>query len=263
MKRIKKASFLTKSRDWIRALFVLAFYGMVLIPHLSGCPGYEMETEYVVMGSILIFGPWFCGWACPFGNASYFMARLGNIIFPKWQFQIPNKYHKVASFLKYGLLFYFVGLMILQGVNYFGDHMQMYQTNGFTQFYIKFKHVAVLLVPLCIPRFFCKYLCFQKGGYNLLNRILPVSKIIRLSEVCINCRKCDRVCPMQLQPSQHHYIVGNDCLSCFNCLDKDICPPNKKALNLQVWGKKRSPIQFGLLVLGIYILFTMLCLYFF
>ena len=30
----------------------------------------EFETEYVVLVAILLFGTFWCGWACPFGNAA-------------------------------------------------------------------------------------------------------------------------------------------------------------------------------------------------
>jgi len=191
MKRIKRVTPFTRRRDWIRAIFTLMFYGLVLIPHMMGYSGFELESEYVVLASIVLLGPWFCGWACPFGNASYFMSRLGNKLFPKGQFQIPQKVHGWLSYTKYVLLAYFVWVLIMSSVNYFGDHMEMYKTNMFTMAYIKFKHIAVLIIPLLIPHFFCKYLCFQKGAYNLINRILPPMKIERDSPTCISCKKCD------------------------------------------------------------------------
>jgi len=210
MKRIKKTSVLTKSRDWIRVLFTVSFYGLVLIPHVMGNEGYEIETEYVVLGSILLLGPWFCGWACPFGNLSYFIARLGEKLFSKCQYQFPNKVHKALSYLKYVLLLYFVGIMIVEGVNYFGDHMRMYGTNSFTQIYIKFKHVAVVLVPLFLPRFFCKYLCFQKAAYNIINKVFPFTVISRDTDKCVQCKKCDKSCPMDIQISQIENVDSVD-----------------------------------------------------
>jgi len=261
MKRTKKNTSFTKHRNIIRALFALSFYALVLIPHLMGYNGLEIESEYIVLISILVLGPWFCGWACPFGNASYFMSRLGALIFP--QLQIPKKLHNVLKYLKYVLLLYFLSLFIIQGINYFGDHMLMYKSKWFTLAYIKFKHIAVLIIPLFIPRFFCKYLCFQKGAYNILNYIFPSSSIQRDTKICISCRKCDRVCPMQISISKKEQISGQDCLSCFNCLDQDVCPPNKKALSLRVWGRERKPQQFGIISSIIYLAISLFLFFIF
>lgn len=261
MKRIKKKTFFTRSRDCVRALFALSFYSLVLIPHCLGYRGFEIETEYIVILSVIIFGPWFCGWACPFGNASYFMTKLGSKVFPKLQFVINNKLHNILKYLKYILFLYFLGIMILKGVNYFGDHMVMYQTNAFTQFYIKFKHVAVLLIPLFIPRFYCKYLCFAKPAYNLINYIIPNSRITRDESTCINCKKCDKVCPMQLNLATNKEIKGTDCISCFNCLDKDVCPTD--SLNLYIWKRKVKPTRFGNAIFLAYIILTYIAIYIF
>jgi len=259
MKRTKKDTPFTKYRNIIRAVFALSFYTLVLIPHLAGYEGFEIESEYIVSASILVLGPWFCGWACPFGNASYFMSRLGALIFP--QLRIPNKLHHVLKYLKYALLVYFLSLFIIQGINYFGDHMLMYKSNWFTLVYIKFKHIAVLLIPLFIPRFFCKYLCFQKAAYNLMNYILPSSTIQRETSTCVNCKKCDRVCPMQINISDKKQISGQDCLSCFNCLDKDVCPPNHKSLSLQVWGKNEKQLQYGVTISIVYLAISLFLLF--
>ncbi|TAJ11799.1 4Fe-4S binding protein [Marinilabiliaceae bacterium JC017] len=258
MKQIKKVTPFTRYRDWIRAVFTLMFHGLVLIPHIFGHAGYDLETEYVVLGSIILLGPWFCGWACPFGNASYFISRIGTRFLPRWQFQLPMNVHKLLSFLKYPLMVYFVSLMIIRNVDYFGDHMVMYKTNIFTSGYIKFKHIAVLLIPFFLPRFFCKYLCFQKGAYNLINRLLPFSVIERDTNKCISCKKCDKVCPMQLSPSQKKHIAGNDCLSCFNCLDRDVCPTKHKALHLKIMGIKVNSLSFSIIATCIYVLATVL-----
>ncbi|PXY00885.1 hypothetical protein DF185_13385 [Marinifilum breve] len=257
MKRIKKNTNFTFKRDLVRAIAALSFYALVLIPHILGYEGFEYESEYIVLGSILLLGPWFCGWACPFGNASYFMTRLGAKLFPSLQFQIQPKIHNILKYCKYLLLVYFLSLFAIKGIDYFGDHMVMYQSNWFTSMYIKFKHIAVLFIPLFLPRFFCKYLCFQKGAYNLLNLIFPSSSIIRDSSTCINCKKCDRVCPMQIRISKKESIMGDECLNCFNCLDQDVCPPKHRSLKLQVWGKIRMPLQFGLLMFFVYILISL------
>lgn len=261
MKRIKKRTLFTKQRDLIRLISVFSFYGLVIIPHQLGYGGLEIESETIVLASILFLGSWFCGWVCPFGNVSYFMTQLGSYFFPSLQFQIPTCLHNKLKYLKYLFLIYFLGLFLVEGVNYFDDHILMYKSNWFTFAFLKFKHIAVLLIPIFIPRFFCKYLCFQKGAYNFLNLVFPSSFIHRNDSTCISCKKCDKVCPMQIKVSKKEIIAGNDCLSCFNCLDTDTCPPNHKSLSLCFFWKEVKPLKFGLVMSVLYFLISIFVLF--
>jgi len=259
MKLLKKDTPLTLSRDAIRLFFALNFY---LFAKTLGMD-FELETEYVVMASIVIFGPLFCGWTCPFGAASYFMTRIGNKLFPKLQFNIPQPYDKWLRLTRYVLLACFLYLFIAKGVSYFGDHIVMYKSTAFSWNFIKIKHWAVLFIPLFIPQFFCKYMCFQKAGYNLINRALTITQIKRDADVCIGCKKCDRLCPMQVNPSTKNAISGEDCLSCFNCLDKDACPSKAQALSLTILGREVNHTYFAAGAMSLYMISTYLILFVF
>ncbi|WP_419783975.1 4Fe-4S binding protein [Maridesulfovibrio sp.] len=256
MKLYKKDTPLTLSRDAIRLFFAANFYFMAKIMGID----FELESEYIVLGSILLFGPFFCGWACPFGSASYFATRIGNKLFPKLQFNIPQPYDSWLRMIRYPLLVFFLYLFVIKGVSYFGDHIEMYKSTAFSWNYIQAKHLAVLLVPFFIPNFFCKYMCFQKAGYNLTNKAFKILKIKRNSETCISCGKCDRVCPMQANPSGKTEICGGDCLNCFNCLD-NVCPPKADALSLEFLGFKVKPGIFAALAMAVYLTATYLVLF--
>ncbi|XPV75041.1 MAG: 4Fe-4S binding protein [Desulfovibrio sp.] len=247
MKLYKQDTRFTLTRDALRFFFAFNFY---VLAKLIGIE-LEFETEYVVLGSIIIFGPIFCGWACPFGSASYFMTRLGNVLFPKLQFNIPQPYDRWLRLLRYPILVFFLYLFTIKGVNYFEDHMEMYKSNAFSWGYIQLKHVAVIGFALFIPQFFCKYLCFQKAAYNILNTFIPLTKIRRSEDKCIGCKKCDRVCPMQICPSTKSCVSGNDCLGCYNCLDKT-CPEKSNALQLTFLGMEVSYVSFSTAVVLVY-----------
>ncbi len=263
MKTIKKQTKLTDTRDLIRfiTLLTVPWLGWVTMG-LFGVEEFEFETELVVTAMFFIFGTYWCSWFCPFGNLNYFVSKLGAKLFPHAQFSIPTVIDRPMRFMKYFALALFVWAMVSHGVNYFfDDHMEMYHATWLTSLYITSKKYWILLVPLFIPNFFCKYLCFQKAGYNVINRLLPITVITRDTEKCVGCEKCSKVCPMDLPVHQLTKISGRDCLGCYNCVDEDVCPPKANAIKLRFWGKEVRPLQFGLTGVVIYLVATAIVLY--
>lgn len=253
---------LKDTRDLIRLLTVVLF-----IPWFgaftSAIFGFEaeFETEIAVMTAFVIFGSFWCGWICPFGNLSYFVSRIGQTLFPKAQIRIPEKFDRPMRYLKYLLLALFIYALISHQINYFlDDHMEMYFSTEFTTFFIKFKKYAVLLIPLVIPRFFCKYLCFQKGAYNIINRVLPIVTIRRDSSACIGCGRCDKACPMDIQISKIEKVSGRDCVGCYSCADEKTCPSKADAVGLAVLGRRVSPLWFAGAAILTYYLITWIIL---
>lgn len=254
---IKKETKFTLFRDSIRLFFVVLFYFIMKYLHVE----FELEIEFIVLLSVVVFGPLFCGFACPFGGAMYFTNRIGNSFSPKLQFNIPEKIDKKLRWLRYIFLIAFLYLFIVLGVNYFGDHIQMYKSTQWSFAFLQAKHWFVLGVSFFIPYFFCKYLCWQKALYNILNKIFKTTKIIRDDELCSHCKKCEKVCPMSIKIESKEKISGtDDCLSCFNCLDEDVCS-KKKALSFKFFNKKVSYIKFAVISFLIYIITTYIFLY--
>ena len=250
-------------RDIFRAFFAIFFYGFIFLEDIIG-KEIEFETEYVVLGSILLFGTFWCGWACPFGNASYFMNKLGKKLFPKLQFNFPHRVDWMLRNLKYLLLLFFMWVLISNEISYFDDHMKMYSANSISKAFQTFKVIpAVLIVPIFIPRFFCKYLCFQKAGYNIINYLFRFTKINRNDDVCTDCGKCDQVCPMNIKISEKDTIYGNDCIGCYDCIAMKTCSKKSNALSLSFLGKKVGYFRFLLIVLGLYIIATYLVMFVF
>ena len=254
MNLFTKYSKITILRTLVRLFTVLLF-----IPWFSYFSDtifgsdFELEFELIVLSTILIFGSFWCGWICPFGNASYFVEKVGKFLFPKFQIVINRKADKILRHLKYVFLIIFIAVFIALEINYFwGDHMQLYTSTTFTSYYVNVKKWAILFIPLFIPRFFCKYLCFQKGLYNIINKFFPITKIKRNEELCISCKRCEKICPMQIDISSKKYISGDDCIGCYRCLEKNVCPKNLNALELQIARKKVNIFSFVIFALVLY-----------
>ena len=250
-------------RDACRAFFALFFYVFLLLDDVIG-KDIEFETEYVVLVAILLLGTFWCGWACPFGNASYFVSKLGKRLFPKWQWTPSDKLDWRLRNLKYVVLAFFTWVFISKGFNYFGDHSEMYFSNPISTVFVVFKILpAVLIIPLFIPRFFCKYLCFQKAAYNILNYLFLLTVIKRDEQVCTDCKLCDKVCSMNIKISEKNTIYGNDCIGCYDCITTKTCPDKARALSLVVANKKVHLYRFVSVAIAIYIVATYLVMYVF
>ena len=250
-------------RDASRAFFALFFYTFIFLEDIIGRE-IEFETEFVVLGSILLFGTFWCGWACPFGNASYFMNKLGKKLFPKLQYNPPHKVDWILRNLKYILLLFFTWVLISNEISYFDDHMNMYSANSVAKAFHTLKVIpAVLIIPIFIPRFFCKYLCFQKAGYNIINYLFRFTTINRDNEICTDCGRCDKVCSMNIKISEKDNIYGNDCIGCYDCIAMKTCPKKSQALSLVFIGKKVNYLRFLMIALGLYIIATYLVIFVF
>lgn len=74
---------------------------------------------------------------------------------------------------------------------------------------------------LFVDRPFCSYLCTEGARYGLLGK-LRLFSIKRNESTCVNCKKCDKVCPMNIEVSTQNVIQDEQCISCFNCIES--CP---------------------------------------
>ena len=245
----KKRTLMVTIREVVQLFYAVNFY---LIMMLLGYE-FKVESEYIVILSMLVIGPFFCGWACPFGAISYFMLKLRRKLFPKLEINIPPKVDKYLRFLRFVFLLYYLYMFIVLGISYFGDHGDMHNSTPFSTLFIKTKHIAVFVITMFIPYFFCKYMCWQKAAYNVLVRyILPSTKIVRDENTCVKCNKCNSVCPTSIDIANRKEVKGWDCFECFNCLDSDICPPKKRSLKLKWFGLTVNPLYFSIISIIIY-----------
>ncbi len=253
----KRDSDLIRFRDTIRVFFIITFFGLGITTEAIIGKEIEFESEYVVLLSMFIFGSFFCGWACPFGNLSYFISKLGQERLSKYQFQLPEKWDQPLRYFKILMLVGFIWVFAAHGTSYFDDHGEMYKTTLFSYGYFIAKMVSVFLLSLVLGPFYCRYLCYQKAAYNLLNKF-SLTHISRDADKCVDCRKCDNVCPMTISISSMSKIRGADCLSCYNCLDKKKCPEG--AMKIRFLGKSFEVTGFVVAALCLYVILTFFAL---
>ncbi len=79
--------------------------------------------------------------------------------------------------------------------------------------------VVLLGLSIFISRFFCRGFCPLGAMYGIVSRFAVV-RITLDKAKCINCGKCDNVCPVELDVRKE--VGRSECLSCGDCVHS--CP---------------------------------------
>ena len=195
------------------------------LPKLHSAAFILMALGFVVA---VFFGPLFCGYVCPLGSYQEWVGKLGRKLFPRrYGKLIPAKLDKVLRYLRYGVLAMVVYQTAVVGKLVFQDVDPYYAMFNFLTGEVALSALIILglvtVLSLFVERPWCKYLCpygALLGLFNLI-RIFPVR---RKPSTCIDCKKCDRACPMQIAVSQGQAVRDHQCISCHECLSVNACP---------------------------------------
>ena len=182
----------------------------------------------IVFALALAFGPVFCGWICPLGTVQEFISRIGRRIFGKRHNSfIPRAADRYLRYLRYLVLGWVIYATAVSGVLVFADYDPYYALFNFWTGEVAFSAFVilalVLLAALFVERPFCKYACPYGAVLGLFN-IVRVFGIKRNTDTCINCRACDRACPMNIQVSTAGRVRDHQCISCLECSSETACP---------------------------------------
>lgn len=188
----------------------------------------------------------FCGWICPVGFASNLAERFGkklhlSLTLPPW-LDLP------LLSLKYILLGFFAYLILwqmdLESLTAF--HHSSYNLISDAKMLHFFLHPSLLagsimlfllLLSFVIKNFWCRYLCPYGGLLGLLALASPF-QIKRTPEACINCKKCEQICPSSIRITNRQTVRNAECIGCLDCLP--VCPV-KDCLTLSIPGRRRVP----------------------
>lgn len=189
----------------------------------------SLVLMYIVFASALVMGPLFCGWVCPFGSFQEGLGKIGVKFFgKKYNRFIPYFIDRYLRYLRYFVLAWVVFMTARSGQLFFAGIDPYYALFQFWTGEVALGGFLVLggtvLLSLFIERPFCKYACpfgATLGLFNLL-RFVPLK---RNGATCIACRKCDKVCPMNISLSESASVRDHQCISCYECTSGDgVCP---------------------------------------
>jgi ferredoxin-type protein NapH len=216
-----KGRFMTKWYSKARLILPL-LYGALLFTGII----YKSFTIIIIFfASSFLFGAFHCGWLCPFGFLQDQMGRLGRKLHLPL-FKIPVKWDRILRFSRY--ILWAIGMTGLGFVYFLNQPYSSFMSvlSGYADTVVTAAWILMglfLMGSLFIEKPFCRYFCTEGAQYGLLSlgRIFT----IRRASSCINCKACDRSCPMGIEVSKINKLRNSQCTNCFQCLQA--CPIDK------------------------------------
>ena len=279
MKQMNKKT-LKKVHVWVRAVIQLlyflfipsaytaAFNGVKYIFTQMGEKSHLELTSFVVTLIALclftvVFGRFFCGFACAFGSLGDAVRALYVFICKKLK---KKPVTMKASVVKYLQAVKYVVLVLLVVSCYTGvysktqgmspwDVFSMLHAGNFKLggYIVGLVILVLILVGMAFQeRFFCRVLCPMGAVFSMLP-VLPLFTLRRDRSECIRgCRACTMKCPsdIELAPDTAPELSG-DCFQCQKCIDT--CP--KGNIHTGIRSLKGNEIWFTVLRAVLLVLF--------
>ncbi len=176
----------------------------------------------------IFFGPVICGWVCPFGTFQEWLSKIGKKIFKKrYNHFVPLKLDKYLRYLRYITLILVVYMTATTAKLMFQTIDPYYALFNFWTGEVAVGAFiflgATIILSLFVDRPYCKYICPYGALLGIFN-FFRVFKIRRNISTCIDCKKCDEVCPMNISVSTDRTVRSHQCISCMNCTSEFSCP---------------------------------------
>jgi NapH/MauN family ferredoxin-type protein len=201
----------------------------------------------------------FCGWICPLGGLQEFFGLAGKKIVRK-KFSIPAAADRYLRFLKYIVLLLILVMSWRTASLWFApyDPWAAYGhiSEGLPAVWKEFTVGFIILIISFVgsffyDRFFCKYLCPMGACLGLVSLISPF-RIKREESVCINCNRCTKICPVNIEVSKIRSVTSPECINCQECIG--VCPKEGALVNEYTFakGKKIKPLFTGIAALVIF-----------
>lgn len=245
---------------FIPSVYTAAFAGVKYIFTQIGAGEKVAVTSFVTVLVVIciytiLFGRFFCGFACAFGTMGDGVHALYVWICKKMKkkpLQIADAWAEKLCYLKY-IVLALISILCFAGVYGKGkgtspwDVFSMLHAGNFKLggYLVGLVLLVLILVGMCFEeRFFCRNFCPMGAVFSLVP-VLPVFALHRNRESCIpKCSACSRKCPANIGlPTDGSWKVEGDCFQCQKCIDT--CP--KKNIHCGVKKIRGNEIWFTIL----------------
>ncbi|MEI6102108.1 MAG: 4Fe-4S binding protein, partial [Eubacteriales bacterium] len=212
----------------------------------------------------IILGRFFCGWMCAFGSFGDFIFGFAKKVFHV-RYRIDETSDRVLKFVKYGMLAFAIAFLWIYNVPGLTsaspwDVFGMLATVGtipnlsFVLSNLMLGFIFFILIAIgsaFIQRFFCRYFCPLGAVFTILT-LLRISRIVKPTRKCGNCRVCTNQCAMGIPLYKKESVHSGECIECLQCVSA--CPRHN--INYHIAGSDVRPLVAGTLaaivITGIY-----------
>jgi polyferredoxin len=198
----------------------------------------------------------FCGLLCPFGAIQEFFGKIGRKLL-KRKYIMPSVIDRPLRYLKYVVLL----ITVIFAWKTAGLWMAPYDPwstyahipEGFEGLWSESAIGLILLIITIVgsfmyDRFFCKYLCPMGAFYGIIGK-LSTHKIKRNESLCVDCGKCSKVCPVNIDVQHASEVKSAECINCQICV---LSCPKKGALEIKQGKKTVKPVVVIAVVIAIF-----------
>lgn len=242
------------------AVFSTAFAGVKYIcQQIAAGEMFQATLFFMTLIGItvftVIFGRFFCGFACAFGTYGDVLYGLSEWVRKKCKkkpFALPKKLGNIFRYGKYVVLLAVIGLCLIGKSDLVAksspwsvfSRLQALSLpqSGYGIGILLFVLISVMM--LFEKRFFCRFLCPMGAVFSLLP-VWPVMAIRRDRENCIKgCRACQMKCPANIEiadAKDGDNLMMGECFSCGKCVE--ICPKGNVHTSLVTKEKKAIWLQ--------------------
>jgi polyferredoxin len=162
------------------------------------------------------------------GSIQEWFGKIGRKLFGRrFNRFIPYRFDKYLRYLRYLVLAWVVYMTAASATLIFADWDPYFTLFNFWSGEVAVTGFislgAVLVLSLFVERPFCKYACPYGALLGVFN-LFRVFKIKRNPQTCIDCKACDKACPMNIPVSQSGTVRNHQCISCMKCTSEQQCP---------------------------------------
>lgn len=191
------------------------------------------------LGVAMLFGRVYCSGICPLGVLQDLFIRLGRLTKSRRRHN-PFRFAPARNKTRYTMLV-LVGGSAVMGLSLIPSFFDPYSTYGrigselllpATEWVCGHRVVVASVLALAIAAVTLvavAYVSFRHGRL-ICNTVCPVGATLGIfsryslfhfdidTDLCVNCRKCERACKANCIDVNDHVVDGSRCVNCFNCL---------------------------------------------